>query len=36
MNRCQWVNQDPLYIKYHDEEWGVPIFDDYKLFEFLN
>lgn len=33
--RCDWVGSDPLYIKYHDHEWGVPVFDDQKLFEFL-
>lgn len=33
--RCFWVSNDPLYIKYHDTEWGVPIFDDATLFEFL-
>ena len=34
--RCQWVPEDnPLYVKYHDEEWGVPIHDDRLLFEFL-
>ena len=33
--RCQWVTQDPLYIQYHDQEWGVPVYDDRKLFEFL-
>ncbi len=33
--RCGWSTTDPLYIKYHDEEWGVPIHDDRKLFEFL-
>lgn len=34
--RCQWVPLDnPLYVKYHDEEWGVPIHDDQLLFEFL-
>jgi DNA-3-methyladenine glycosylase I len=34
--RCAWVpDSDPLYCKYHDEEWGVPIYDEYKLFEFL-
>ena len=33
--RCQWVNADPLYIDYHDQEWGIPIYDDQKLFEFL-
>ncbi len=33
--RCGWATQDPLYIKYHDEEWGKPVYDDQKLFEFL-
>lgn len=33
--RCKWCNGDPLYEKYHDEEWGVPVHDDQKLFEFL-
>ena len=34
--RCDWVPIDkPLYLKYHDEEWGVPVHDDQKLFEFL-
>lgn len=33
--RCQWVSNDPLYLKYHDEEWGVPVYEDQKLFEFL-
>ena len=32
---CEWVGSDPLMIKYHDEEWGVPVHDDSKLFEFL-
>jgi DNA-3-methyladenine glycosylase I len=32
--RCEWAN-DPLSIPYHDEEWGVPVHDDTKLFEFL-
>jgi DNA-3-methyladenine glycosylase I len=36
MNRCGWVNQDPLYIDYHDHEWGVPVYDDRLLFEYLN
>ncbi|EPZ43477.1 DNA-3-methyladenine glycosylase I [Alicyclobacillus acidoterrestris] len=35
MMRCGWVNDDPLYIHYHDVEWGVPVYDDTKLFEFL-
>ncbi|MGJ8548166.1 DNA-3-methyladenine glycosylase I [Winogradskyella wichelsiae] len=34
-NRCGWCVGDPLYEAYHDEEWGVPVFDDDKLFEFL-
>ncbi len=34
--RCQWVNlKNDLYIHYHDEEWGVPVYDDVKLFEML-
>jgi DNA-3-methyladenine glycosylase I len=34
--RCPWpVADDPLYLAYHDEEWGVPLHDDRKLFEFL-
>lgn len=33
--RCQWAGNDPLYIKYHDEEWGAPVHDDQKLFEML-
>lgn len=33
--RCGWCLSDPAYIRYHDEEWGVPIHDDRKLFEFL-
>ena len=33
--RCAWVTQDPLYLAYHDEEWGVPVHDDRVLFEFL-
>lgn len=33
--RCAWGTSDPLYMEYHDREWGVPIHDDDKLFEFL-
>jgi DNA-3-methyladenine glycosylase I len=33
--RCAWVSSDPAYIDYHDEEWGVPVYDDRLLFEFL-
>jgi DNA-3-methyladenine glycosylase I len=36
MSRCAWVNEDPLYIDYHDREWGVPVYDDQRLFEYLN
>ena len=35
INRCDWCGDDPLYQKYHDDEWGVPTFDDATLFEFL-
>ncbi|MGH7820682.1 MAG: DNA-3-methyladenine glycosylase I [Candidatus Binatia bacterium] len=35
MKRCSWAESDPLYVPYHDEEWGVPVHDDRKLFEFL-
>lgn len=34
-NRCGWAGKDELYIRYHDEEWGVPVRDDAKQFEFL-
>jgi DNA-3-methyladenine glycosylase I len=33
--RCEWAGTDPLYRAYHDEEWGVPVHDDRKLFEML-
>lgn len=33
--RCSWAGTDPLYVSYHDTEWGVPVFDDRRLFEFL-
>ena len=35
MTRCDWAGNDPLMISYHDREWGVPVHDDRKLFEFL-
>ena len=36
MNRCKWVNEkNNLYVKYHDEEWGIPSYDDNYLFEML-
>ena len=34
-NRCSWCGNDPLYISYHDEEWGIPLYDDQALFECL-
>jgi DNA-3-methyladenine glycosylase I len=33
--RCDWSGTDPLYVKYHDREWGVPVHDDRRLFEML-
>ena len=33
--RCGWCGTDPLYVDYHDREWGVPVHDDQRLFEFL-
>jgi len=33
--RCQWVGKDPLYIDYHDKEWGKPVYDDAILYEFI-
>jgi DNA-3-methyladenine glycosylase I len=35
MERCEWCKSDDIYIKYHDEEWGVPMHDDKVHFEFL-
>jgi len=35
MNRCEWSGSAPLYISYHDDEWGVPVRDDRLLYEFL-
>ncbi|MBF0200749.1 MAG: DNA-3-methyladenine glycosylase I [Desulfamplus sp.] len=35
MQRCHWVGNDPSMMEYHDREWGVPLHDDTKLFEFL-
>lgn len=34
-SRCWWCGEDPLYTAYHDEEWGVPVHDDQRLFEML-
>ena len=34
-SRCDWCGDDPLYVSYHDHEWGVPLFEDKLLFEFL-
>ena len=33
--RCAWCEKDDLYRQYHDEEWGIPVYDDAKLYEFL-
>jgi DNA-3-methyladenine glycosylase I len=33
--RCAWAGTDPVYVEYHDTEWGTPLHDDRKLFEFL-
>ena len=33
MKRCSWPGEDPLYVRYHDEEWGRPVTDDTRLFE---
>jgi DNA-3-methyladenine glycosylase I len=33
--RCPWCGDDPLYVEYHDKEWGKPLHDDQRLFEFL-
>lgn len=35
ITRCAWCEKDDLYRKYHDEEWGKPVYDDAKIFEFL-
>lgn len=35
MRRCDWCGDDPLYMRYHDEEWGVPLRDERAMFEFL-
>ena len=37
MKRCHWVDENsPIYIQYHDEEWGIPKYDDKELFELLS
>lgn len=35
LSRCPWCGTDPLYTEYHDNEWGTPLYDNQKLFEFL-
>jgi DNA-3-methyladenine glycosylase I len=35
IQRCAWAGTDPLYVAYHDQEWGVPVHDDRRLFEML-
>ncbi len=36
LHRCAWAGDDPLYVQYHDEEWGTPLHNDRRLFEMLN
>ena len=36
LKRCEWSGEDPIYRRYHDKEWGVPVHDDRRLFEMLN
>ena len=34
--RCKWCNlKNPIYIQYHDREWGVPVYDDHRLFDMV-
>ena len=35
VKRCSWCGSDPLYVAYHDEDWGVPVYDNQQLFEML-
>jgi DNA-3-methyladenine glycosylase I len=35
LQRCEWAGSDPLYLRYHDEEWGVPVHDDLRHFEMI-
>ena len=35
VKRCSWCGDDELYVRYHDDEWGVPVYSDHTLFEFL-
>ena len=35
VHRCEWAGTDPIYIEYHDKEWGIPVHNDIKLFEML-
>ncbi|MFQ5431866.1 MAG: DNA-3-methyladenine glycosylase I [Nitrospinota bacterium] len=35
IKRCEWADSNPLYVAYHDKEWGVPVHNDRKIFEFL-
>ena len=35
VQRCSWCGDDPLYVEYHDTEWGIPVYDDQRLFEML-
>ncbi len=36
MNRCSWTGENPLLVEYHDKEWGVPLHDDQRQFEYLS
>jgi DNA-3-methyladenine glycosylase I len=36
VKRCRWVTDDPIYIQYHDKEWGTPVYNDQTLFEMIN
>nr|WP_319472514.1 DNA-3-methyladenine glycosylase I [uncultured Sphaerochaeta sp.] len=36
MNRCSWTGENPLLVEYHDKEWGVPLHDDHRQFEYLS
>ena len=35
IKRCKWPKNDALYLRYHDREWGVPVYEDQKIFEFM-
>jgi DNA-3-methyladenine glycosylase I len=35
IKRCKWPKNDALYLRYHDREWGIPVYEDHKIFEFM-